>query len=617
MGEVWKAWDLQLHRWVAIKELHAPSEAARTRLQREALTVARLSHPNIVTVFDVGLHEGLPFIAMEFIDGKTLGVGAPFPPRESAEFIRDAARAVAYSHREGIIHRDIKPQNLMVDSTGRLRVTDFGLARPVESGESITLPGTPLGTPAYMSPEQASAAECSERSDIYSLGATLYHLLTGRPPFESKTVFETLKRVQEEDPPLPRSLAPALPMDLERVVLKAMERDAPRRYPSAEELAADLDRWLRGEAVLANPPSRLRRFLRSLKRHPALTSAVLVAGLTLLAGGAYAGFRYATARGLGEEGIEFARQGRLNEARGRLDRSIATWKIERYAMELERVVGELARRTRSERLGLLYDELGGILDKELQRIEDLAHGGPPADAEERGRILHRVEAEIDRIPASWRDSSLPYAMRGWVLCNLGEVARGESELERAMTFVAGDPYGRIVWVRWKIRKQYLRLDPRTLSRPPGLPEGLVDELNRLSQSMLPHPSAALNRPPIGGANHRDFIHALSAVASGRDSEAVRLIDSFRSATRLRAEALLFRGLTRALTVGGREAVAALDDALEAHPRCSLAWWWRAEVLLRMGSAEAARASLRTALEHAGMSSAAIRKRLEELGWTPK
>jgi serine/threonine protein kinase len=281
MGQVWKAWDNKLSRWVALKFLTLTDETNIKRFEREAKLAARLRHPNIAAIYEVGEDKGRHFIAMEFVDGVSLGKAALTIPR-ALEAIAKIARALAEAHKDGIIHRDLKPDNLMITKAGRPYVMDFGLAKAVEAESSLSVSGDIMGTPLFMSPEQARGEvdQLDLRTDVYSLGATLYTLLTGEKPFTGKTSMEILVKVVGQDPTPPRKIKPEIPVPIEAVVLKAMEKDRDRRYPTAIALAEDLERFLANEDVEARLPSISTLILRRLKRNiwpAALGSVVLVA----------------------------------------------------------------------------------------------------------------------------------------------------------------------------------------------------------------------------------------------------------------------------------------------------------------------------------------------------
>jgi serine/threonine-protein kinase len=286
VGVVYKVRHLRLNRPVALKMLLAGAYAGPqelTRFQREAEAVAGLQHPNIVQVHDVGDYEGRPYFTMEFVEGGSLAeklAGTPQPASQAAVLVATLAEAVHAAHQSGIIHRDLKPGNILLTADGAPKIADFGLARHFDRGPGLTVSGARLGTPSYMAPEQAmgKGRTVGPSADIYSLGAVLYELLTGRPPFRGETAAETELQVIYQEPVLPSRLNAKVPRDLETICLKCLHKDPQRRYATAAALADDLHRFLRGEPIAARPAAILERSGKWVRRHPT-QSAMLAASL--------------------------------------------------------------------------------------------------------------------------------------------------------------------------------------------------------------------------------------------------------------------------------------------------------------------------------------------------
>lgn len=286
MGVVYRAEQKSLGRAVALKVLSVSAEWASeetlARFRRESEIMAKLAHPDIVAVYDCGLHQDKPYIAMELMRGSSLEkyLREQKPPLEkSLAALAKVARALHYAHEQGIIHRDIKPSNILMDDEGRPKLTDFGLAK-IE-GSRLSLSGALLGTPVYMSPEQAgrNTELVDARTDVYGLGAVMYEMLTGSAPFEGSSVEAIIHHVIHSEPGLPRVMSSGVPRDAETICMKALEKDRNRRYPTALAFAQDLERFLAGEPILARPPGPVERAWRWGRRHKAISVLVPAAVL--------------------------------------------------------------------------------------------------------------------------------------------------------------------------------------------------------------------------------------------------------------------------------------------------------------------------------------------------
>lgn len=303
MGVVYRARQESLKRVVAVKILPGAafsSQEFRQRFQREAEMAASLNHPNIVAIHEIGELLGQPFIAMELVEGLSLSERLQrdrLTPELSAHIVRQVGRAVAHAHERGVIHRDLKPSNILLRDETEPILTDFGLARFTQTGHTLTRSAQSLGSPSYLPPERVGLHEASPSvaEDVYGLGAVLYHCLTGRPPFMADSVAALLAATEMQEPVAPRLLNPFIPLDLQTICLRCLEKKPASRYASAQEVADELDRFLRGDSILARPVSTWVRVLRRAQRQPVLAGLSIALVLTIIAGtlGSFLGWRHA------------------------------------------------------------------------------------------------------------------------------------------------------------------------------------------------------------------------------------------------------------------------------------------------------------------------------------
>jgi serine/threonine protein kinase/WD40 repeat protein len=292
MGVVYKAFQVGLNRTVALKMILAGGHASAQDLARfrsEAEAVARLQHPQIVAIYEIGEHKGLPFFSLEYVEGGSLAqqlTGVPQQPRKSAEVMETLARAMHAAHERGIVHRDLKPANVLMTRDGTPKITDFGLAKQMDSEKGQTRTGAVMGTPSYMAPEQAAGRikEISQRTDVYALGAILYEMLTGRPPFRGESPMDTMLQVVSDEPVSPSRLVPKLSTDLETICLKCLQKEPGKRYATAALVAEDLGRFLRDEPIRARPVGNLERSFRWCRRNPLIATMTAFVALALVGG---------------------------------------------------------------------------------------------------------------------------------------------------------------------------------------------------------------------------------------------------------------------------------------------------------------------------------------------
>jgi tetratricopeptide (TPR) repeat protein len=436
MGVVYKVLQLRLNRVAALKMIlagdHAGPEAA-VRFLGEAEAIARLNHPHIVQIFTCGDHDGRPYIEMECVDGGSLADrldGTPWPARDAAALIETVARAIHEAHRLGIVHRDLKPANILLTADGTPKVADFGLAKWVGVETGLTRTSWVVGSPSYMAPEQAQgkAGVVGPAADVYSLGAVLYELLTGRPPFKAATMLETLAQVKSAEPVSPTRLQPNLPRDLVTVCLKCLEKEPPRRYATAVDLAEDLRRFAAGEVILARPAGAARRGWRWCRREPAWAAlaATLAVGFVGVATQWWRAERHLR--------LEIAAHRALREARDR----------EQEASRRE----EEARRRAHERFLLGMKAIGGystlagqdelLKDPELEGLRKKLLGTAL-------EFYTELQSSLEADPAPQARSPLAeaYCRLGYLRAEVGPKAEALAAYRRALAIweelVAADP----------------------------------------------------------------------------------------------------------------------------------------------------------------------------------
>jgi WD40 repeat protein len=370
MGVIFLARQVSLNRPVALKMILAGQLADETDVKRfhtEAESAANLDHPGIVPIFEVGQHDGQHFFSMAFIEGNSLAqrlADGPLPAREAADLIRQVSAAIEYAHSRGVIHRDLKPANILLERSGKPRVTDFGLAKKLEADSGLTGSGQIMGTPSYMPPEQANGrpADVGPAADVYALGATLYALITGRPPFQAATAMDTMLLVVNDEPVPPRRLNPSIPRDLETICLTCLRKEPSKRYASAALLSDDLTRFLSGESINARPSSRLEKSVKWARRRPAIAGLSMATLLATAVGIAGIAWQWHTANVQREIAEKNAKIAKLNEEKAEESARLATEKAE-----------ALRRRDYVSRVNLAYQE---CLDNNVSRAIELLDGCP-------------------------------------------------------------------------------------------------------------------------------------------------------------------------------------------------------------------------------------------------
>jgi tetratricopeptide (TPR) repeat protein/tRNA A-37 threonylcarbamoyl transferase component Bud32 len=435
MGVVYKARQQTLNRTVALKMVlagcHASPEAL-VRFLQEAETIARLKHPNVVQVHEFGNHQGKPYFALEYLEGGSLAARLhrqPQPPLQAARLVETLARAVQAAHEQGVIHRDLKPANVLLTADGTPKVTDFGLAKHADSG--ITASGAVLGTPSYMAPEQAQGKvrEVGPAADVYALGAILYELLTGRPPFQGATAWDTLQLVTGTEPVAPSRLQPKLPRDLETVCLKCLHKEPAGRYASAFALAEDLKRFLNDEPIVARPAGWAERLRRWGRRNPVV--AGLSAALLLVLVGTLVGVTLLWQNAEDQRDEAVAAQQRAQRL------AVEARRQQRIAEAQSRLAGTEAARARRE--ATKAQRTAQVLTQMFEATDPLGLSGIPALKPRAGevltarQILDRGAARVVRdLGAEPETQATLMDTLGRVYCTLGLTAQARPLLTESL-----------------------------------------------------------------------------------------------------------------------------------------------------------------------------------------
>jgi eukaryotic-like serine/threonine-protein kinase len=482
MGIVFKARQRSLKRTVALKMVSGNrfSPGTRRRFQIEAETIARLHHPNIVQIYEVGEHEGRPYLALEYVEGGSLAdflaATGPLSVRQAVDLAAQLAQAMQYAHEKGVVHRDLKPANILLGSVGAVsgewsgasvyqpsistsqpKITDFGLAKLLDDDQSRTRSGAILGTPAYMAPEQArgQTQAVGPRADVYSLGAILYEMLTGQPPFFGHSSWELLSQVIHAEPQRPSRKRARLARDLDTICLKALTKDPGRRYASAGALAADLQRFSAGESIEARPERAWKHLAHGLRRHPILLACLLVVIGAVVLAGAFLGQQRYEARHALNQGRQFRDAGNCESALVSLQRGLEHVRslpgCADLTRELEDEVWAVQREQMSTRLHLLAERMRFC--HELDTLD-------ANQASEWTKACREIWAARDKLLAP-AESEAVSAQQERTLVDLHDVAMLGLLLERATAMSAAQ--------RDQIHKDALAIIDELRSRKATLP----------------------------------------------------------------------------------------------------------------------------------------------------
>ena len=609
MGIVYRARHRELGSLCAVKILIAgehASPAAIARFHREAGAVARMGkHPNIISVFDMGTEGNLAYYAMELVPGRSLAslLRERRPTlAEAALLVEKVARALHHAHRHGVIHRDVKPDNIVLREDGEPQVMDFGLAREVGGGERLSVTGEVMGTPAYMAPEQARGlpGATDARTDVYALGAVLYEMIAGRPVRSGGTVFEMIEKVVVGEVVPPRRLRADLPPDLETVCMKCLEVDPSRRYATAEAVAEDLARFLRGEPVLARPVPAAERLIRWVRKRRHVVLPLAAAALIVGLAGVWGLVLHLRNLGAIESALGFGRrfreQGRPREARDAFREALVLdggcaeardgqeWADERVAeLELDAVASRRRAdeaQQRLEKMEAVSRVLGrwSSLHRPLREMERAFHADDATVEERRARAAEgwkRVEAFMSQTPDDAASQATMRAFAGWARRLAGEETEGLEWMRLAADLDKEVPYGRLlealVWFSAYVERQSL---PPTVTTPTGVEAGDVPEDSPRMAELRGRISARLGEvegSPIwgrtGGQGFRSALSAMRAMQAEKYDRAEADLTAAMEDPDLRcfeAGLLIARSRARYLRNDFRGALEDLEEATAAR-----------------------------------------------------
>ncbi|WP_020473558.1 protein kinase domain-containing protein [Zavarzinella formosa] len=610
MGVVFRARHLGLNRVVAMKMAIAgayASKVERERFQREAEAVAGLRHPNIVQIHDVGDSDGRPYFTMELVDGGNLAqklTGTPRSPREAAQLLVTLAGAVHAAHQGGIVHRDLKPSNVFFTADEVPKIGDFGLARRRDDEIGLTRTGTALGTPSYMAPEQAAGKRLAVEPavDIYALGAILYELLTGCPPFRAETATETIQQALTLDPVPPSRLNAKVPRDLEIICLKCLGKEPGLRYAGASDLADDLDRFLHGEAIAARPEGRLRRLARRIRRRPvpsaSLALAVLLA-VILIGGGIWLLFeRAASTRRI--EAEQAAAERTADEHLREMAESMktASWPEARAALERAKAwLGSLGSDELKRRVEQGARDLELVARLDAIRLTGYTRVGTNLDftkADEEyeaafreaglGQVGDPVDAVAARVKASNIRNALLAALDNWAGCATDSsrrdwVADVTNQIDGNTTpwrVLARDP------ASWKDEAAVLKLIADVPRAEQSVALLLAAEAGVTAEKKL----RQLFLKRIHEAHPRDFwVNLRLAMRLAQDGKEAEAIGYYQVAATIRPEvAMLQHNLGMALVNTNRfdEALPRMRQAIALDPTVAISHYNLANALSAIG-----------------------------------